>query len=353
MRNVSPDELQAKLGTPMGGGTPHPNRDSPAPAKTTPPTPRPGSASKGGRPANAADIGFGKMSGGSVEKEGSSIVSSAGTRLVAGMSLSQKEMRDLEKEKEETIRKVLQEQKEAAKKTDEDPSSEEEKKKTPPAKEDKWEPSISVSHVYLKKNGVYSVVHLGYKQFSFKAQINRLRSELVRPVLLDLDSNKLKDLDETKYGYMEPNCIPWHIMAVLCLIRGTAVGTEAFSRTYQRWEDAKSIAMSITDAQDDEEVKKEVSEILKKAVARHSSTAFNKYHNLVFLNNQSGLCYFRGMIIKDWMGVLKYYVEEETNKYAAEVSEEMHRVPYEQVDGVPEIRKAIALPIEAVYKEDD
>ena len=79
------------------------------------------------------------MSEGSVEKEGSSTVRSVGTRLVAGMVRSKEETKALEKEKEEALRKVLQEQKEAAKKTDEDPSSKEEKKKIHPVEEDKRE----------------------------------------------------------------------------------------------------------------------------------------------------------------------------------------------------------------------
>ena len=163
-----------------------------------------------------------------------------------------------------------------------------------------------------------TVVHLGYIRIPFKVRVIGLRSEMVKPVLLDLDSNKLRNLDETKNGYMEPNCIPWHIMAVFYLIRGTASGTEAFSRTYQRWEDVKSTAMSLTDAPDDEEVKKEVNEFLKKAVARHSSIAFAKYHNTVYMCGESELDGYTAMIIEDWMDLLECYVAEEVNRYEFE-----------------------------------
>ena len=183
--------------------------------------------------------------------------------------------------------------------------------------QDKWEGVHAELIDISKRKGATSTVHLFYKQFAFRAEKEAIRALLNSPLMFVFKTKSLVE-PEQDVGYVEAGRMPFYILAILALIRGTQKSVDIYPGSYNRWTQCVKLAIiGVENA-------KAVNGILEIATKKHMKTAYDTYHSLFFMSNESGLNNVRGKAIVQWMAALKSEIDNAKEKFALQVlNEEM------------------------------
>ena len=159
---------------------------------------------------------------------------------------------------------------------------------------------------YLQPKKVFSVVSMGDKRRSKAiSMVTHAQIALCDPGLYDVHSNSYVGIDENG-GYMKEKCIPFHLLAVTCMLKGKKTGGTMLGKIEEVWEEIKAIA---TTDNGDFQLS---NAFLETPLVNHAKKAYIKYHSIVFVSDTPHICAKRGGILLNWIMELKDDVR--TNK---------------------------------------
>jgi hypothetical protein len=152
----------------------------------------------------------------------------------------------------------------------------------------------------LKKKDIHSVVESKLTDwYLIKEQV--IKSQwLMNLIPFNLITKQIV----TDAGFASSGIIPFHALAVVCLVKGNNASYKRLNIVIDALEAVKSHALAIS--RNHQEV---ADMVLKKVFTNHAKAAHPIYCSLVQVSNSDGLCPKRAIIIMDWIDRLKPKVD--------------------------------------------
>jgi len=331
-RVIVPDSKPKGAPPPRPGSAPKIGRPADAP-------PRPSSAPKDGRPADAVAVVLDALSKTDVEKE----------KLSTGADVEDPLEKDAQKKLEKDAQKKLEEErlKEhlALRRKEKAAKKKKDKENTPsalgsePPKDDikasvdedgtskttkeltdaDWLAIFEWALKYVGKKKVSSIVASRFKGLANPSH-KLLGSYMEKPEMVDLfnkcivDKNQGEDSTDGNNDILDAvqeNCLPFHILILLCMLNG--------DHSFEFFNDVRVLWTGITKLVGDQVDEKEAAnQILLKPLQQHAMSSYPKYIGLLFNSTSTGFCEKRKRGITNWMNVLKRWVQEELEIYNKE-----------------------------------
>jgi hypothetical protein len=194
-----------------------------------------------------------------------------------------------------------------------------EKEKLDAEKKAKWTAVLQAVCDHFKPKRIFRVIASEGKALQAKYMMTRAMDEFHAVCLFDLTTNEIVIELDKENGFMKPNCLPFHMLTLACLLQGETLSIKIFEEIVELWEQIKAEANK--DLNDNELA----TAVLVKPLKAHAGGAYIKYHALLFLNSKKCLCPLRGQLIRDWVASLKMEVKIYKIKYLKEIENEMNK----------------------------
>lgn len=194
-----------------------------------------------------------------------------------------------------------------------------EKERMEADKKKKWTAVIEAVCAHFKPKKIFRVIASEGKALQAKAMMVRAMDELRAVCLFDLTTNTIIAQLDKEEGFMKPGCLPFHMLALACLLQGETLSIKIFEEIVELWEQIKA------EANKDLDDHALATTVLVKPLNAHAGGAYIKYHALLFLNSKKCLCPTRGQLIRDWVASLKMEVKIYKIKYLKEIENEMNQ----------------------------
>jgi hypothetical protein len=194
-----------------------------------------------------------------------------------------------------------------------------EKERLDAEKKAKWTAVVKAVCDYFKPKRIFRVISSEGRALKAKAMMAHAMDEFRAVCLFDLTTNTIITEPDEEHGFMKPNCLPFHVLKLACLLQGETLSIRIFEEIVELWEQIKAEANKDLD---DHEL---ATTVLVKPLHAHASGAYIKYHALLFLNSKKCLCPLRGQYIRDWVTSLKMEVKIFKIKYLKEIENEMNQ----------------------------
>ena len=188
--------------------------------------------------------------------------------------------------------------------------------------EKRWKASIDAVLNLLKPKKVLPIVTSRYKSLTAKKMTPLVMSLLSEVSLFDLNTNTVIDKLDPNIGLMQENCIPFYIMAVICLLNGVSASVKIFEDALAMWIQIKELANA--EINDDEVAH----DVLLAPVTNHARTAFQRYMALLMMNTEPGMCKDRAAMIIGWMKILKNDTKVYKDRMMLEQEIECHKAAH-------------------------
>ena len=112
-----------------------------------------------------------------------------------------------------------------------------------------------------------------------------------------------KQMEGDDVGFTSPNLVPFHIVAVVCLVKGRNPSYKRLDAVIETIEKTKLHALEVSNGYTEV-----ANEVLEKVYTNHAKMAHTIYCTLVQVSDVDGLCKERASIIMDWVERLKQKV---------------------------------------------
>jgi hypothetical protein len=112
--------------------------------------------------------------------------------------------------------------------------------------------------------------------------------------------NCMTKLIEENAEFTAPNIAPFHIIAVVCLVKGNNPSFKRIATVMETIDDTKSHALKVSNGHSEV-----ANMVLTHVYTNHAKMAHSIYCSLVQISDSDGLCKERASIIMDWINRLK------------------------------------------------
>jgi len=348
---MSREAMEARLLRPMGGGTPHPNLASAAlacaplrlnsassegrvivpdsmPNRAPPQTPRPGSAPKGGRPADtpprpgsapkggrpadAVAVVLDALSKTDVEKEklSTGAVDENFLKAEAQRVLEERHFKKIESElkkdaaKKEEGKETCPDKVGSDNSEDSGPALDNQstgKKSKPPSDStenpNKFLRCMEKCKTLLKSKGLNTDLVLNVTDIEeIEAEVELAKKTFEQFELIHVASKKIKSAT-VEPELMQKDVVPFHIIGLSLLLYGKKEEPDFIEVICKLWKENVDFVVSLT--------KKNASEILKRVMCKHVKETSKMYYILLSASDYPGLCKQRGNALISWVKRVK------------------------------------------------
>lgn len=342
-RVIVPDSKPKGAPPPRPGSAPKGGRPADAP-------PRPGSAPKGGRPADAVAVVLDALSKTDVEKEklstGADVEDSLEKdalkkleeeKLKEHLALRRKEKADKKKKDKENTPAALgseppKDDIKASVGEDGTSKTTKELDGNSAKKEDKAKNEV-VTHnaviAILGGKGIQGLTTQRRTKCIYATHMQNVRDFFCVPIVFDKTTTTIVEYDK-KTGFVSKNVIPFHIISTVCLLVWKEEERAFINTVCKRWTELQSFCLDLC-AEDEDDCKLVLDHILK----RHLAVFPIQYTGLVECSDEKGLCKTRRSCIEIWVVALKKVAKNywETYKLKRKVVQ-LHGVVADQLQTI-------------------